>query len=113
MLVRIDPRSDEPIYLQIAGSIARQIDSGAVAPGDRLPSARGLGSSLDVNMHTVLKAYSYLQEQGYVEMKRGRGGVTVSGKPNVEQAVRELVSTARQQGLSKSELTDLIGEVWR
>ena len=112
MLVRIDPRSDEPIYLQIAGSIAGQIDAGAVAAGDRLPSARGLGSSLDVNMHTVLKAYSHLQEMGYVEMKRGRGGVLVSGTPDVEKAVRDLVGTARSQGLSKSQLTDLIEEVW-
>ena len=112
MLVRIDPGSDEPIYLQIASSLAGQIESGSVKAGERLPSARGLGSSLDVNMHTVLKAYAHLQELGYVEMKRGRGGVLVKERPDVERVIRELVTTARLRGMSTSVLTERIGEVW-
>jgi GntR family transcriptional regulator len=112
VLVRIDPRSDRPIYLQIARSIAHQIDGGALGAEKRLPSARALGASLKVNMHTVLKAYAHLQEEGYVEMKRGRGGVHVSRTPGIERAAKELATTAKRQGMTRSELTNLIGEVW-
>ena len=57
MLIRIDPGSDQPIYLQIAKSIETQIEGGALRAGERLPSARSLSASLGINMHTVLKAY--------------------------------------------------------
>ena len=70
MLVRLDPRMGKPIYLQIADSIASQIESGSLGPGSRLPSARSLGESLGVNMHTVLKAYSELDQRALVEMRR-------------------------------------------
>lgn len=113
MLLRVDPQSDRPIYYQIASSIARQIEEGSLASGERLPSARTLAASLGVNMHTVLKAYSHLEDVGQVEMRRGRGGVVVREAGKVEEAARGLVVLARRARVSKSHVVGMIEEAWR
>lgn len=112
MLIRIDPESDHPIYMQVAAAIGAQIEDGALQAGDRLPSARSLSSSLGINMHTVLKAYAHLRELSKVEMRRGRGGVVVLDTPDIEKVARQLVSVARTQGLAKFEVGVLIEEAW-
>lgn len=113
MLIRIDPRSEQPIYLQIANSIEGHIGSGSPGPGERLPSARSLSASLGINMHTVLRAYAELQSRSLVEMRRGRGGVVVRGRPPVEQLAQRLVVAARESGMGRDEVAALITEAWR
>lgn len=112
MLIRLDPRSDQPIYLQIGNAIAAQIESGSLRPGDRLPSARSLGESLGINMHTVLKAYSDLEGRGLVEMRRGRGGVIVSPHGDLPGLARSLVSEAKRQGVTRERVHEMVEEVW-
>lgn len=75
MLIRIDPASDLPLFAQIAGSVRSEILAGRIAEGDRLPAARDVAASLDVNLHTVLRAYQDLRDEGLVDMRRGRGAV--------------------------------------
>lgn len=113
MLVRLDPRSDKPIYLQVADSIAGQIDDGGLGPGQRLPSARALGETLGVNMHTVLKAYSELERRAMVEMRRGRAGVVVSEGTDLARLAAGLVSAARRQGLAEGEVLEIVRGAWR
>lgn len=110
--MRLDMRSDKPIYTQIEDSIRVQIGDGNLAGGDRLPSARSLAESLDVNMHTVLKAYAGLEQDGLIEIRRGRGGVVVLDVPELESLVRAVVDTAKRQGLGKGRLAEVIEEMW-
>lgn len=113
MLIRLDMSSAEPIYAQIAEALRSQIESGSIAAGDRLPAARSLAGSLGVNLHTVLKAYSELDSESLVEMKRGRGGVIVRGPSDVDQAVDDLVAVARGAGFHREDLIELIEEKWK
>ncbi len=73
MLVRIDPEAADPLFAQIADSIRTQIAQGTLGAGTRLPPARDLAVQLDVNVHTVLKAYQELRDEGLVQVRRGRG----------------------------------------
>ncbi len=113
MLVRLEPSSSHPIYLQIADSIAGHIESGSLEAGDRLPSARSLGATLNVNMHTVLKAYSELESRSVVEMRRGRGGVVVVSRSDLRVMAKAFVSAAKRQRLDKTAATELVEEAWR
>ena len=72
MLIKVDPGSEEPLFAQIAHSIREQAASGDLSEKTRLPSARDLAEQLDVNLHTVLKAYQLLRDEGLVELRRGR-----------------------------------------
>lgn len=113
MLLRLDPRSDKPIYLQIADLIAAQIDAGSPKAGERLPSARSLGETLGVNMHTVLKAYSELEGRSLVEMRRGRGGVVVTESVKLVDMTKALVSVAKHQRVGKEGLVEMVREAWQ
>ena len=75
MLIAIDPGLDEPLFAQIADAIRGQVAAGTLRAGTKLPSARDLAEQLDVNLHTVLKAYQLLRDEGLVELRRGRGAV--------------------------------------
>lgn len=112
MLIVIDEQSVEPLFRQIASQVRRAIASGAVREGQRLPAARELAESLEVNLHTVLRAFGQLRDEGLVEMRPGRG-VTVLGHRQ-HAAVRErallLAKEARRSGLSKPEVLKLLKE---
>lgn len=106
MLVRIDPSSPEPLHAQIARSVRRAVLAGELARGERLPSARDLADSLGINMHTVLRGYATVRDDGLIELRRGRGAV-VTGRDcaeEVDELIRALIDTARKHGLSPADL---------
>lgn len=72
-LTERDPRG-------IAGAIARQIRSGSLAPGDRLPTVRDVAAELGVSPATVSAAWQALRRAGLVE-SRGRSGSFVRAAP--------------------------------
>jgi GntR family transcriptional regulator len=115
MLIRIDPGSTVPIFEQLAASIRREVLEGTAVAGDRLPPARELAESLDVNVHTVLHAYQQLREEGLVELRRGRGAILtdqVTTLAELEAHVRALVDEARRLGVTAQTLTTLIKEAY-
>lgn len=70
---QIDQMSDVPVWAQLSRRIAHFIETGELAPGDQLPTVRGLASEISVNYNTVNKAYLSLASDGYIESVRGRG----------------------------------------
>lgn len=111
MLIRIDPASGEALFDQLAAAVRAEIGRGALRPGDRLPAARELAASLDVNIHTVLRAYQELRDEGLVDLRRGRGAVvTDHAAPSAEllDAVRRLTADARRLGVAPATLVALV-----
>lgn len=107
MLFRIDTAAETPIFVQIAREVRRALLAGEVGVGDRLPAARELARSLEVNMHTVLRAYGDLRDEGLIELRRGRGAVVVSvprAPDEVIAAVRELIALARRHDIPVQDL---------
>lgn len=64
---------DEPMYLQIAESIRRDIDSGRFQTGARLPGSRSMALALGVSRTVVLMAYDQLESEGYLGSRSGSG----------------------------------------
>jgi GntR family transcriptional regulator len=71
--IRIDFRSNQPIYLQIMEQIRSKIASGSLRPGDQLPTVRQLAKDLRVNFNTIARAYRQLDEAGLISTQHGRG----------------------------------------
>ena len=76
MEISLERNSDSegrPVYRQIAEHIRREVDSGQLAAGVRLPAIRDLARSLRVNRDTVALAYEELVRTGVVESSVGTG----------------------------------------
>ena len=69
MIICIDQKAEEPLYLQIRNQVIAAIARGELVPGAALPSVRALASDLGINLHTVNKAYAVLRDEGYVLMR--------------------------------------------
>ena len=109
----MDPASPEPIYAQIAGAVRREVTAKRLRPGDRLPGARELAAALEVNLHTVLRGYQELRDEGVVELRRGRGAVVTEAAPRIAgpaAALRAFVAEARRAGLSAAEAAAMVRE---
>ena len=100
MLFEINFKSAKPVYLQLTDQVKAAAASGALRPGEPLPTIRPLAEQLRVNRNTVAKAYAELENQGVIETLPGKGCFLKSG-PSL------LKNEARQQLLNE-ELDALI-----
>jgi len=88
MLLQINFKSGLPIYLQIVEQVKTAAASGAIKPGEALPSIRPLAEELRVNRNTVAKAYAELESQGVIETLPGRGCILKENQSTLRKEVR-------------------------
>ena len=69
----LDSAASSPLYQQIYESLARQIRTGRLASGTRLPGKRSLAAQLAVAVNTVDTAYQMLVAEGYLEARPKSG----------------------------------------
>src|SRR6266850_8587643 len=84
MLLRPNPSSGVPIYLQLMEQVKHGIETGALRAGEQLPGIRPLAEELVINPNTVAKAYRELQHEGVIELRHGAGAF-VSGKARAKK----------------------------
>ena len=78
MKLEIDSSSPVPVFQQIIDQIHFAINTGQLAPGDKLPSIRSLAAENEIATNTVTKALRQLEFRGLVHA-RDRSGYVVSG----------------------------------
>ena len=114
MLFRVDPSSAVGLAEQIAATVRGAVVGGELAPGDQLPPAREVAAGLDVNVHTVLRGYAMLRDEGVIELRRRRGAqVRTDLDPStlaLHQQIRDLAEAAARLGWS---VDDLVAAVRR
>ncbi len=113
----IDYRNPEPIFKQIAENFKLQILMGIYAPGDQLPSVRSLAVELSTNPNTVQKAYTFLEQEGFINTVKGKGNFVVKGRELIEikkdemaEKLRKLIHEAKSVGIDPLELYELAME---
>jgi GntR family transcriptional regulator len=62
-----------PIYVQLREQFLRLMGSGALTPGDQMPTMRQVAVTLRIDLNTVRHAYDELERAGAVILVRGRG----------------------------------------
>lgn len=115
ILLRIESEGSEPLYQRIAAAVRRGLASEEIEAGDRLPTARALAEELGVNMHTVLRAYAELRDEGLIELRRRRGAVVLAGADTASlltAATNEAIAQAKRQGLTLADLVARVQEDW-
>ena len=83
---------EQPIYRQLVDAIAERIASGDLAAGERLPPQREIARQLGINLTTVTRALSALQQRGLVEGRPGRGTVVAAKRNGDEPGFRSAPS---------------------
>jgi GntR family transcriptional regulator/MocR family aminotransferase len=74
-MIYINKQSRTPLYEQIYNHYVKEILSGTLKSGTRLPATRQLAYELSVGRNTVDKAYQQLVAEGYLQSKVGSGFV--------------------------------------
>ncbi|HTD33269.1 MAG TPA: GntR family transcriptional regulator [Candidatus Elarobacter sp.] len=110
----VDPHGGAPLYQQLTEQIKRAIAIGALTPGERLPTVKGLALDLKLNPNTVARVYRDLEREGVIATAPGRGSfvsqngalgdarrmaLDVAGR-QIESAIRE----ARSLGVTHEEV---------
>lgn len=107
-----------PIYLQVAQSIKRDIVTGKLAPGDKLPSVRELAVNYTINPNTVSRVYKELETEQVCFTKRGMGTFVTEDTQRVAKMKREMAGTLiyeflegmKQLGFSHEEAIRILEE---
>ena len=118
-MFHVRPESGEPIYQQLIRQITHAITSGALNPGDRLPTIRQLAAEQVVNPNTVARAYRELERDGLVESGPRRGTFVTFDPPKLMAKERRsrikphldsLVAEARVLGFSADEIRTMLDQ---
>jgi GntR family transcriptional regulator len=111
---RLNPSSGVPLYLQLMEQVKHAVETGALRPGDQLPTIRGLAQELVMNSNTVVRAYRELEHEGIVELRHGLGAFirdSVEERGAVMRKARSVVQAAvervRSLGASEEEIRRL------
>ena len=117
MLFTIEASASEPLFAQLATQVRAAVADGSLRPGERLPAARELAASLEINLHTVLRAYQDLRDEGLVELRRGRGAVITARAGQdlapLRRALALVVTESRRLDLSDETTIALLKEALR
>ena len=101
--LKLDFRSELPIYTQIVEQIRKLVANGVLKPGDQLPTVRQLATDLRVNFNTIARAYRLLDEAGLISTQQGRGTyIWEAPSPATSQKLRRQVL----EELTRQYLTD-------
>ncbi|MFC5542045.1 MAG: GntR family transcriptional regulator [Bacilli bacterium] len=118
MIIRIEPESEIPIYIQLTNQIIEGIAKGELKPGESLPSVRTFAADLGVNMHTVNKSYHELEKKGIIEIVP-KSGAVIKSHPRVDQntydrlyeSLKPQIAEGLVLGLTGEELVELVGKI--
>ena len=117
MILRPNPSTGVPIYLQLMEQVKHAIATGAVKPGEQLPSIRPLAEELVINPNTVAKSYRELEHEGVIELRQGAGAF-VSERASTQQDTDRLkaaqvlvaqgIERLRARGVTDEEIRRLV-----
>lgn len=112
--------SQQAIFLQIADLLTDGILEKKWQTDERIPSVREMATSIEVNPNTVMRAYTYLQDQGIIANKRGIGFfVTIDSISRIidlkrteffTQEVPRISKNLKLLNISLNELAQLLNE---
>lgn len=117
MKIIVSNRSGIPIYEQIKSQIKEAIFSGELREDDLLPSIRQLARDLKISVITTARAYSDLEQEGFVVSVQGKGCyvlpqnkelVRENALRTIELGLTDAITAAKTAGIAKEEVFEML-----
>jgi GntR family transcriptional regulator len=90
-----------PLYYQLSEQLRERIESGALAPGERIPSVQELSALHSISAMTAQKAIAELARRGLVEIRRGVGTFVAPAKVTFDlQTLSSFSEDAASHGMA-------------
>ena len=119
-MIILDYQDRRPLYEQIAEKMRLLIIQGVLKPEEQMPSVRKLAVELAINPNTIQRAYTELEQQGFIYPVKGRGNFI---SPNLEIVakrkelfygdLKKLVRKAKGIGIEKDEFLNKTEEYFK
>ncbi|WAW15772.1 GntR family transcriptional regulator [Peptostreptococcus equinus] len=108
--------SKKPIYIQIAEYFQLQVFIGNLTPGEIIPSRREIATSFRVNLNTVQKSYSYMEEIGLILTKKNKFSIITEDEQKIdklkayflEEPIRNFIDQMKLMNIDKNRILALI-----
>ncbi len=104
----------QSVYLQIVEDMKRKIELGLLKEDERLPSCRDLALKMGINPNTVQRAYSTLEEDGWIYTIEKKG-VYVSAKDKqnrILEIAEEKLLELKEAGVTRETLESMIEKIY-
>lgn len=118
-MIVIDYQNRKPIYEQIVERFQMLIVKGVLEPDSQMPSVRALATELSINPNTIQKAYTVLEQEGYIYPIKGRGnfvsGNQALGKRKKEDFLEKLqgvLKEGKEIGVTSAQCLECIKSVF-
>ena len=118
--MKLELNDHEPIFIQISKAIEDEILSDSIKEEMQVPSTTELSKFYKINPATVLKGVNILVDKEILFKKRGIGMFVSKGAKEIikngrkenfkEVYLKDLISEAKQLGITKKELLDMISD---
>lgn len=117
MLIKIDNKSNEPIYRQLYDALKNAVISGELAEDEPLPSIRAIAKDLRISVITSKRAYDELERDGFIYTVAAKGCFVAAkntelireeNMKKIEEHLASAISLARRCGIEYSELNDIM-----
>lgn len=112
--------NNSPIYLQISKYFESRVFLGELEPGSLIPSRRELAVLLGVNLNTVQKAYSFMDEIGLIITEKSKGSVITSDldklkdlrEDYIKEPLMDFIASMKSINIPKDKVIDLLDQYY-
>ena len=120
MFIVLSPLNPDPMYKQVTDQIKDAIASRILKPQDKLPSIRELSLELKISIITTKRAYSDLENEGYIFTRPGLGSFVADiNKEKLRQeklaeisgTLTKIIKTAEKFNITQDDIFALIAEI--
>lgn len=121
MKIIVSNRSGMPIYEQIKEQIKAAIFSGELREDDTLPSIRQLARDLKISVITTTRAYSDLEQEGFIVNVQGKGCFVLprntelareNAMHKMEDSLSAAIIAAKAENITKDEVIERFNLLW-
>lgn len=121
MKIIVSNRSGIPIYEQIKEQIKEAIFSGELHEDDILPSIRQLARDLKISVITTTRAYSDLEQEGFIINVQGKGCFVLprnielareNAMHKMEDSLNTAIIAAKAENITKDEVIERLNLLW-